>query len=124
MEEFVEIPSNYGITFNVQPKMKAVEIAEKARDAILSLKFHQVHVNLPNGDMVGHTGDIEAIVVAFSDKYVVQGAKILFYRLMPMTIIKKTTIGDIMILPVGARKFEEAMQMGSETYHHLKVTFF
>ncbi|XP_028062288.1 cytosolic enolase 3-like [Camellia sinensis] len=31
---------------------------------------------------------------------------------------------DIMILPVGAKKFEEAMQMGSETYHHLKVTSF
>ncbi|XP_052199139.1 cytosolic enolase 3 isoform X3 [Diospyros lotus] len=30
-------------------------------------------------------------------------------------------IQDIMILPVGARKFEEAMQMGSETYHHLKA---
>ncbi|GFZ19808.1 cytosolic enolase [Actinidia rufa] len=29
-------------------------------------------------------------------------------------------IKDILILPVGARKFEEAMQMGSETYHHLK----
>jgi enolase len=28
---------------------------------------------------------------------------------------------EIMILPVGARKFEEAMQMGSETYHHLKA---
>ncbi|XP_028097530.1 cytosolic enolase 3 isoform X2 [Camellia sinensis] len=28
---------------------------------------------------------------------------------------------DIMILPVGAKKFEEAMQMGSETYHHLKA---
>jgi len=25
-----------------------------------------------------------------------------------------------MILPVGAKNFEEAMQMGSETYHHLK----
>lgn len=27
-----------------------------------------------------------------------------------------------MILPVGANTFEEAMQMGSETYYHLKVT--
>ena len=42
MEEYVEIPSDSGITFNVQPKMKAVEIAEKARDAILSGKFDQV----------------------------------------------------------------------------------
>ncbi|KAK7350346.1 hypothetical protein VNO77_08868 [Canavalia gladiata] len=64
MEEYVEIPSDSGITFNVKPKMKALEIAEKARDAILSRKFDQVRVNLPNGDMVGHTGDIEATIVA------------------------------------------------------------
>ncbi|XP_022761561.1 2,3-bisphosphoglycerate-independent phosphoglycerate mutase [Durio zibethinus] len=64
MEEYVEIPSDVGITFNVQPKMKALEIGEKARDAILSRKFDQVRVNIPNGDMVGHTGDIQATIVA------------------------------------------------------------
>ncbi|KAK6267432.1 hypothetical protein QUC31_018269 [Theobroma cacao] len=64
MEEYVEISSDVGVTLNVQPKMKAVEIAEKARDAILSYKFDQVRVNLPNGDMVGHTGDIQATIVA------------------------------------------------------------
>ncbi|XP_031112792.1 2,3-bisphosphoglycerate-independent phosphoglycerate mutase [Ipomoea triloba] len=64
MEEYVEIPSDVGITFNVQPKMKAIEIAEKARDAILSRKFDQVRVNIPNGDMVGHTGDIAATIEA------------------------------------------------------------
>lgn len=64
MEEYVEIPSDSGITFNEQPKMKALQIAEKARDAILSRKFQQVRVNLPNSDMVGHTGDIKATVVA------------------------------------------------------------
>ena len=42
MEEYVEISSDSGISFNVKPKMKALEIAEKARDAILSRKFHQV----------------------------------------------------------------------------------
>ncbi|CAH1449149.1 unnamed protein product [Lactuca virosa] len=26
-----------------------------------------------------------------------------------------------MILPVGSQRFEEAMQMGSGTYHHLKA---
>ncbi|KAE8678904.1 Cytosolic enolase 3 [Hibiscus syriacus] len=30
-------------------------------------------------------------------------------------------VQDILILPTGARRFEEALQMGSETYHHLKV---
>ncbi|WMV35952.1 hypothetical protein MTR67_029337, partial [Solanum verrucosum] len=29
-------------------------------------------------------------------------------------------IKEIMILPVGSNTFEEALQMGSETYHHLK----
>lgn len=64
LEEYVEIPSDSGITFNEKPIMKAVEIAEKAREAILSGKFDQIRVNLPNGDMVGHTGDIEATIVA------------------------------------------------------------
>ncbi|PWA49902.1 phosphoglycerate mutase, 2,3-bisphosphoglycerate-independent [Artemisia annua] len=46
LEEYVEIPSDSSITFNVQPKMKALEIGEKTRDAILSGKFDQVQVNV------------------------------------------------------------------------------
>lgn len=42
LEQYVQIPSDSGISFNEQPKMKALEIAEKARDAILSRKFDQV----------------------------------------------------------------------------------
>jgi len=42
MEEYVEIPSDSGIDFNVKSKMKVLEIAGKARDAILSGEFHQV----------------------------------------------------------------------------------
>lgn len=30
-------------------------------------------------------------------------------------------IQEIMILPIGASKFEEALKMGSETFHHLKA---
>ncbi|KAF8683995.1 hypothetical protein HU200_044946 [Digitaria exilis] len=63
LEKYEEIPSDIGIPFNVQPKMKALEIAQKARDAILSRKFDQVRVNIANGDMVGHTGDIDATIV-------------------------------------------------------------
>ncbi|KAK4713932.1 hypothetical protein R3W88_019839 [Solanum pinnatisectum] len=64
LEEYVEIPSDSGITFNVKPKMKALEIAERTRDAILSHKFDQVRLNIPNSDMVGHTGDIKATIEA------------------------------------------------------------
>eukprot|EP00250_Pteridium_aquilinum_P021258 c25071_g2_i1 orf=132-1820(+) len=64
LETYVEIQSDQGITFNEQPNMKALQIGEKARDAILSGKYDQVRVNLPNGDMVGHTGDLQATIVA------------------------------------------------------------
>ena len=47
-EEYIEIPSDSGITFNEQPKMKALEIAEKTREAILSGKFDQVKVSVNN----------------------------------------------------------------------------
>jgi 2,3-bisphosphoglycerate-independent phosphoglycerate mutase len=72
LEKYVEIPSDQGITFNVHPEMKAIQIAEKTRDALLSGKFDTVRVNLPNGDMVGHTGDLKATVVgcAVADKAV------------------------------------------------------
>ncbi len=40
--------------------MKAAEIAKAAREALLSGKFDYVRVNFANGDMVGHTGDLEA----------------------------------------------------------------
>jgi bisphosphoglycerate-independent phosphoglycerate mutase (AlkP superfamily) len=48
----------------------------------------QVRVNLPNGDMVGHTGDIEATVVACkaADEAVKVGTKLLFC-LLPYVIV-------------------------------------
>jgi bisphosphoglycerate-independent phosphoglycerate mutase (AlkP superfamily) len=45
-----------------------------------------VRVNLPNGDMVGHTGDIEATVVAC--KVADEAVKVKNYRLPPcMSVI-------------------------------------
>ena len=35
----------------------------------------------------------------------------------------KLAMQEFMILPTGASSFSEAMKMGSETYHHLKVIF-
>ncbi|KAF2306571.1 hypothetical protein GH714_019520 [Hevea brasiliensis] len=54
--------SDVGITFNIQPKMKAIEIAEKARDAILSRKFNQVISVLLCAKLA--VGDIDATIVA------------------------------------------------------------
>ncbi|KAL5777220.1 hypothetical protein ACOSP7_010146 [Xanthoceras sorbifolium] len=64
LEEYVEISSDVGITFNQEPKMKALEISNKAKKAIICRKFDQIRVNIPNGDMAGHTGDIAATKMA------------------------------------------------------------
>ncbi len=42
LEEYVEIPSDQGISFNVKPEMKAMAIAEKACEALHSGKWDQV----------------------------------------------------------------------------------
>ncbi len=62
-EEYCEIPSDR-IEFNERPWMKAGEITDEVINKILSGKFPFIRLNYPNGDMVGHTGDLEAAIIA------------------------------------------------------------
>lgn len=61
MEEYIEIPSD-NIPFNEAPAMKAREITDKTVELIESGKFSFGRLNLANGDMVGHTGDLAATI--------------------------------------------------------------
>lgn len=63
LEEFVEIPSDK-VTFDLLPWMKAVEITERAIEAVASKKYDFIRMNLANGDMVGHTGVESSIRIA------------------------------------------------------------
>ena len=54
--------------FSYYPKMKAIEITEKALDAIASAKYDFILVNYSNADMIGHTGNFESTKEAI--KYV------------------------------------------------------
>lgn len=60
-EEFIEIPS-YTEPFEERPWMKAAEITDQVIQNIDKYKF--IRVNYPGGDMVGHTADMEATVIA------------------------------------------------------------
>ena len=44
--------------------MKSKEITEKMVEAMASKKFQFLRCNYPNGDMVGHTGAMDAVVYA------------------------------------------------------------
>ena len=63
METYLEIPSDV-VPFEQRPWMKSAEITDAVVEAIASGKYRMIRLNLPNGDMVGHTGSMEAVRVA------------------------------------------------------------
>lgn len=62
-EEWVEVPS-LSVPFDQAPQMRAPEITDAAVRAICSGGYDHVRLNLANGDMVGHTGDMAATIHA------------------------------------------------------------
>lgn len=62
-EEYLEIPSD-NLPFNLKPWMKAYEITEATIERMHKRSFDCGRINLANGDMVGHTGDLEASIIA------------------------------------------------------------
>jgi 2,3-bisphosphoglycerate-independent phosphoglycerate mutase len=63
LEAYLEIPSD-NIEFNEAPAMKAREITDATIALIESGQFQFGRLNIANGDMVGHTGDLEAAIQA------------------------------------------------------------
>ncbi len=63
LETYVEIPSD-NVEFNTTPGMKLNEITDKTIEFLRSGNFDGGRINFPNGDMVGHTGDLPATIEA------------------------------------------------------------
>jgi len=62
-EEYLEIPSDR-VPFEQRPWMKAAEIADAVLERLQGLAFRFGRINFANGDMVGHTGDRRAAILA------------------------------------------------------------
>ncbi len=62
-ETYEEIPSDK-VPFEQRPWMKAAEIADCVIEAVKSEKYTFIRCNFANGDMVGHTGDLQATRIA------------------------------------------------------------
>lgn len=63
MEDYVEIKSDI-VPFEQRPWMKAAEITDAVVAAVESGKYGMIRLNFANGDMVGHTGIYQAVLVA------------------------------------------------------------
>ena len=59
LETYIEIPSDV-VPFEQRPWMKCAEITDKLIECLESGKYAYLRVNFPNGDMVGHTGNLQA----------------------------------------------------------------
>jgi 2,3-bisphosphoglycerate-independent phosphoglycerate mutase len=63
-EDRILVPSPDVATYDLQPEMSAPEVTDKLVEAIRSGKYDLVVCNYANGDMVGHTGDLNAAMKA------------------------------------------------------------
>ena len=63
LETYEEIPSDV-IPFEQAPAMKSREITDHMIAAMESKKYDFLRCNFPNGDMVGHTGVMSAVITA------------------------------------------------------------
>ncbi len=62
LETFKEIPSD-NVSFDQRPWMKSADIVDDLIEAIKSKKYDFLRCNFPNGDMVGHTGSMQATII-------------------------------------------------------------
>ncbi|MCK7551121.1 2,3-bisphosphoglycerate-independent phosphoglycerate mutase [Marinobacter goseongensis] len=63
-EDRILVPSPKVATYDLQPEMSAPEVTDKLVEAIKSGKYDLVICNYANGDMVGHTGKLDAAIKA------------------------------------------------------------
>jgi len=63
LEDYLEIPSDR-VPFEQRPWMKCAEITDKVMAYLQSGKYAYGRINYPNGDMVGHTGILQAARIA------------------------------------------------------------
>lgn len=86
-EERILVPSPKVATYDLKPEMSVFEVKDALVEAINSEKFDFIACNFANGDMVGHTGVMEAIeravkAVDKSVEAVVEAAKAHGYEII------------------------------------------
>mgnify|MGYP000826366250 CR=1 FL=1 len=77
LETWEEVPSDI-VPFDQRPWMKSAEVTDKVIEAIESKKYGFIRCNYPNGDMVGHTGNMDATIIG------VEAVDLALARLIPV----------------------------------------
>lgn len=94
LEEYVEIRSDEGITFDLKPWMKAYEITEATIKRMCENTFDFGRINYANGDMVGHMGNLEAAIIAVETVDLMLGRLIATAKQTDMVLIVTADHGN------------------------------
>jgi 2,3-bisphosphoglycerate-independent phosphoglycerate mutase len=100
LADFVEIRSDV-IPFEQRPWMKSAEITDELIERLKSGKYRTLRVNYANGDMVGHTGDYDAAIIA------VECVDLALARLLP--VIDK--LGGVAMITADHGNADEMFQL-------------
>jgi len=77
LEVWEEVPSDK-VSFDQRPWMKSAEVTDKVIEAVESGEYEFIRCNYPNGDMVGHTGSLDATIIG------VEAVDLALARLLPV----------------------------------------
>ena len=88
------------MSFDERPWMKAAEVTDKVIAAVESDKYDFIRCNYPNGDMVGHTGNLDATRIG------VEAVDLGLARLLP--VIKK--MGYVLIVTADHGNADEMLE--------------
>lgn len=77
LETYIEVPSDV-VPFEQRPWMKCAEITDILIECLKSGEYKYLRCNYPNGDMVGHTGSMQATTIS------VEALDLQLARLLPV----------------------------------------
>ncbi len=103
-ETYEEIPSDV-VPFEQRPWMKCAEITDRLIEVIESGEYDCIRANFPNGDMVGHTGSLEATICAM------EALDLQIGRLLP--VIEKA--GGVLLLTADHGNADEMAEFDKKT---------
>jgi 2,3-bisphosphoglycerate-independent phosphoglycerate mutase len=101
LERYVEVRSDVR-PFEQAPWMKAAEVTDAALAALAEGGWDHIRINFANGDMVGHSGDLEATRVA------VEAVDLQLGRLVPAIL----AAGGVLLLTADHGNADEMWQRG------------
>jgi 2,3-bisphosphoglycerate-independent phosphoglycerate mutase len=104
LETYIEIPSDV-VPFEQRPWMKAAEITDELIRQLQTGRYQTARVNYANGDMVGHTGNFNAAVIA------VEAVDLALGRLLPVV----DALGGIAIITADHGNADEMYELDKKT---------